>query len=38
MQSYAYPTTIRYATDLNNILRDLGKNNKAVEIANANRI
>jgi len=38
MQSYSYPTTIKYATDLNNILRDLGKNNKAVEIANANRI
>jgi len=38
MQSYSYPLTIKYATDLNNILRDLGKNNKAVEIANANRI
>lgn len=38
MQSYSYPTTIKYATDLNNILRELGKNNKAVEIANANRI
>lgn len=38
MQSYTYPTTIKYATDLNNILRDLGKNNKAVEIANASRI
>jgi hypothetical protein len=38
MQDYAYPTTIRYATDLNNILRELGKNNKDVEIANANRI
>ena len=38
MQSYSYPSTIKYATDLNNILRDLGKNNKAVEIANANRI
>jgi hypothetical protein len=38
MQSYVYPTTVKYATDLNNILRDLGKNNKAVEIANANRI
>jgi hypothetical protein len=38
MQSYSYPLTIKYSTDLNNILRDLGKNNKAVEIANANRI
>jgi hypothetical protein len=38
MQEYSYPTTIRYATDLNNILRELGKNNKQVEIANANRI
>ena len=38
MQSYSYPTTIKYATDLNNILRDLGKTNKAVEIANASRI
>jgi len=38
MQSYSYPSTIRYATDLNNILRDLGKSNKAVEIANASRI
>jgi hypothetical protein len=38
MQDYSYPTTIRYATDLNNILRELGKNNKDVEIANANRI
>ena len=38
MQSYTYPTTIKYATDLNNILREMGKNNRAVEIANANRI
>lgn len=38
MQAYVYPTTIRYATDLNGILRELGKNNKAVDIANANRI
>jgi hypothetical protein len=38
MQQYIYPTTIRYSTDLNNILRDMSKNNKAVEIANANRI
>jgi hypothetical protein len=38
MQSYSYPTTIKYATDLNNILREMGKNNRAVEIANANRI
>jgi hypothetical protein len=38
MQQYSYPTTIKYATDLNNILREMGKNNKAVEIANAGRI
>lgn len=38
MQQYGYPTTIRYATDLNNILREMSKNNKAVEIANASRI
>jgi len=38
MQQYSYPTTIKYATDLNNILREMGKNNKAVEIANASRI
>ena len=38
MQQYTYPTVIKYATDLNNILREMGKNNKAVEIANANRI
>jgi hypothetical protein len=30
--------TIRYATDLNAILRELGKNDKKVDIANANRI
>jgi hypothetical protein len=38
MQSYVYPTTIRYATDLNNILHEMGKNNREVDIANANRI
>src|SRR5256886_1101551 len=38
MQQYVYPTTIKYATDLNNILREMGKNTKAVEIANASRI
>ncbi|HEY8134137.1 MAG TPA: S46 family peptidase [Thermoanaerobaculia bacterium] len=38
MQQYSYPRTIKYATDLNNILRDMSKNNKAVEIANASRI
>ena len=38
MQDYSYPTTIRYATDLNAILRDMGKNNKDVEIRNASRI
>jgi len=38
MQQYSYPTTIRYSTDLNNILRDMSKNSKALEIANASRI
>ncbi len=38
MQQFTYPTTIRYSTDLNAILRELGKANKAVEIANASRI
>jgi hypothetical protein len=38
MQEYTYPTTIKYATDLNNILREAGVNDKAVAIANANRI
>lgn len=38
MEQYTYPTTIRYATDLNNILREQGKKSKAVEIANATRI
>jgi hypothetical protein len=35
---FAYPTTIRYATDINNILRAAGKNNKNVEILNASRV
>src|SRR5438874_1627193 len=38
MQQYAFPAFVRYATDLNNILREMGKNDKAVEIANANRV
>src|SRR6266851_373694 len=38
MQQYTYPTTIKYATDLNNILREMSKGNKAVEIANAGRV
>ncbi len=38
MQEYSYPTTIKYATDLNNTLRELGKKDKNVEIANASRI
>ena len=29
MQEFSYPTTIRYATDLNAILREIGKNNKS---------
>jgi hypothetical protein len=38
MQEYVYPTTIRYATDLNNILRELGKKDRNTDIANASRI
>ena len=38
MQQYVFPTTIRYATDLNQILREVGKNDKAISIANASRI
>lgn len=38
MQEYAYPTTIKYATDLNSILREMGKSNKDVAIKNASRI
>lgn len=38
MQEFSYPATIRYATDLNAILRDMGKNNKDIEIRNASRI
>jgi hypothetical protein len=38
MQEYSYPTTIRYATDLNKILRENPTNAKTVEIANASRI
>jgi hypothetical protein len=38
MQEFSYPTTIRYATDLNAILREIGKNNKDIEIRNASRV
>lgn len=38
MQEFAYPTVVRYATDLNAILREQGKNNRAIQIANASRI
>lgn len=38
MQEFSYPTTIRYATDLNGILREMGKNDKDIEIRNASRI
>jgi len=38
MQDMTYPTTIKYATDLNALLREMGKNDRAVEIANASRI
>src|SRR5437868_1570867 len=38
MQEYAFPTFVRYATDLSNILHEMGKNDRNVEIANASRI
>src|SRR5262249_34010843 len=38
MQRVAFPTFVKYATDLNRILRDMGKDNRAVEIANATRV
>ena len=38
MQDFTFPMTIRYATDLNAILRDMGKNDKDIEIRNASRI
>jgi hypothetical protein len=38
MQQFTYPMTIKYSTDLTSILRGLGKQDKAVEIANASRI
>jgi hypothetical protein len=37
-QDYAYPSTIKYATDLNHILNEIGKNNRETQIKNANRI
>jgi hypothetical protein len=37
-QEFAYPTTIRYATDLNKILRDASVGHKDVEIRNASRV
>ncbi|HEY6137055.1 MAG TPA: S46 family peptidase [Thermoanaerobaculia bacterium] len=38
MQEYSFPTFVRYATDLSNILHEMGKNDRNVEIANASRI
>jgi len=38
MQEFAYPTAVRYATDLNRILREQGKSSRAVQITNASRI
>ena len=38
MQEYAFPAFVRYATDLSNILHEMGKNDRNVEIANASRI
>ncbi|MCU1246907.1 MAG: Peptidase, partial [Acidobacteria bacterium] len=38
VQGYVYPTTIRYATDLNHILNEVGKNSRETQIKNANRI
>ncbi|HYM62686.1 MAG TPA: S46 family peptidase [Thermoanaerobaculia bacterium] len=37
-KEFTYPTTVRYATELNAILREAGKNNKSVEIKNASRV
>ncbi|MBV9493452.1 MAG: S46 family peptidase [Acidobacteria bacterium] len=37
-RDFRYPMTIRYATDLNRILNDLGKDNRDIQIANASRI
>ena len=37
-QDFSYPTTIRYSTDLNKILRDAAVGHKDVEIRNASRV
>jgi hypothetical protein len=37
-QDFTYPTTIRYATDLNRILREAAVGHKDVEIRNASRV
>ena len=37
-REFTYPTTIRYATDLNAILREAAKGNKEVDIRNASRV
>jgi len=37
-KEFTYPTAVRYATDINAILREAGKNNRDVEIRNANRV
>jgi hypothetical protein len=37
-QDFTYPTTIRYATDLNRILREAAVGHKEVEIRNASRV
>jgi hypothetical protein len=37
-KEFTYPTTVRYATELNKILRALGEKNKEVEIKNASRV
>src|SRR4029078_7194698 len=38
MQEYSFPTFVRYATDLSNILHEMGKTDRNVEIAKASRI
>jgi hypothetical protein len=38
MEEYSFPTFVRYATDLSNILHEMGKSDRNVEIANASRI
>jgi hypothetical protein len=38
MQDFSYPATVKYATDLNQILREVGKGDRDIAIRNASRI